>query len=95
MKHRHPLLIATVLFGLLFGSASCTGTVAPAVTKSSFDRVTIGMTKDEVEEILGSESWYAEAQIYVWTGAKGEAIIDFHAPDGGHSRVREKRWTDY
>jgi hypothetical protein len=69
----------------------------PGVTKANFDRVEDGMSREDVEAILGedSELFLINAgpthATRTWTGADGStACISFYILQG----VRSKRWTE-
>ena len=92
----------------LFGFATlaiCGGAVAipalrqdgPGVTKANFDRIEDGMTREDVEAILGEGSvmYLINGNMListrVWTGQDGStACITFYVGEG----VQSKEWTD-
>jgi hypothetical protein len=74
------------------------------ITKENFDRIQLGMTQDEVEEILGPEGWYntkgcrnicigcvrLRGQLE-WVGDEGVISIQMKPPDDGKPEEQPPR----
>ncbi len=91
MSRRVYLLgVAVALVGLALGFTDWALSLRPGVTEANTRRVREGMTRAEVEAILGGPGtlWIPPhrptppSTTYFWTGPRGEAVIRFSASTG-------------
>jgi outer membrane protein assembly factor BamE (lipoprotein component of BamABCDE complex) len=80
-----PKAVGLFIVALLVFLAGCAGLMV-----AKYDRIEMGMTKEEVTEILG-EPWVKAPKIYVYQGKDLEMATILFNEEG---RVVEKKWDD-
>jgi hypothetical protein len=66
-------------------------------TKANFDKVRVGMTRDEVESLLGPPTGprvFDGEPVWYWQGWHGDAIVDFDR-DADRTVVQSKRYSEF
>jgi hypothetical protein len=84
--------VAVCVVALAFGLTTRLLGMSPAVTKANVSRIRPGMSRAEVEALLGSAGKHYCYRSYHWAGLGGEAHVWFTAAGGAHDRVESVQW---
>src|SRR5262245_57678709 len=94
-KGKPAILLVDFLAILVFGLQGLAVFLPPTsgVTKSNFERLKTGMSRDEVNRILGTLGFLENVNNheYCWSGPDGACALCFDDA----SRLSERRWIDF
>jgi hypothetical protein len=94
MKPNKITFSVTLLFLLLFSACDISNT---RVTKENYDKISQGMTSEQVVEIMGKADSVSESEasglgkMEMWHYQLGNKAIDVFILDG---KVESKNWTE-